>query len=128
METVTFSFDNLDILTAVGDDVYVRADISNGDVQCECVAIMSRKVFHNAMTEWLDSKKNFNERYNHFCGVGYFLCNEFKEEKRINILSENQEEFEKTFMDDTSQDEEELKYIDARALRLLSLTLDMEHG
>ena len=127
--TVTFGFDNLHILTAIGDDVYVRADYSSDDsidIE-ECVAIMSRRIFNDAMTEWLDSKKDFNERYNHFCGTGYFLCYEYNEEKeKINILSEDQEEFDRIFMED--EDKAELKYIDARAFRLLVLKLDMEHG
>lgn len=70
---------------------------------------------------------SFDSLHIHFCGTGYFLCYEYNEEKeKINLLSEDQEEFEKAFMED--EDKAELKYIDVRVFRLLLLKLDMEHG
>lgn len=133
--TVSFSFDYLDILSAIDDDVYVRGIFISEEETSdalevvkpqECVAIMSRRIFNDAMTEWLDRKKQFYKNYNHFCGVGSFYCDEYHEGETINLLAEDQSEYEKMFMID--EDKAELKYIDARVFRLLLLELDMEHG
>lgn len=127
--SITFSFQDLDILTVIEDDVYIRATLfdhvkEDSDPQ-ECVGIMSRRVFNDTMNEWLDSKKRFFETYKHFCGVGYVGCYEFVEGEEINILALDQSEFDKQFdIDENAQ----LKYINVRSFRLLVTNIDMEHG
>ena len=80
---LTFSFDNLDMLTMIDEDVYVRG-MKNTD--SECVLIMSENLFHKALSRWLRHKEYWFSKKKKFCGEGFVYCGRFMEIGEIKIL------------------------------------------
>ena len=116
---ISYNLDQLDILTAKDDDVFLRGSSysEDGDFN-ECVLIMTRELFHYSITKWLDAKKDFFKRYNHFCGVGTITCDVFKPVGTINLLL--LDSFENTYSGP--------EYEDVISYRVESIEIDMEHG
>ena len=113
--SISFSFDNFEILGVFGKKIYLRGDIfqegSEGD---ECIIIISHKLLNKAMSLWIKDKKEYCERWDEFCGkMGSIYLDKYTEVDRINLLSINNEKF---FM--------------ARAFEVISFenSTDMEHG
>lgn len=109
---VVFSFDNLHILGVMDEHVFVRARNSENDE--ECVAKLTRKKFHETLDLWLNDKKAYCERYNHFCGVmGQIFCDEYNIEGQTNLRPEGGGE---------------LINVDLCYIISFDDTTDMEHG
>jgi len=63
---LAYSFDDLDILGVFGKDVYLKGTIN---FEQDCVIQIPRQLFKRSMDYWLNDKKDYCERYDHFCGV-----------------------------------------------------------
>lgn len=63
---VSYSFECLEIIGVVGEDVFLRGAL---DFEQDCLIQISRRLFMESMEYWLDDKKDYCERYDHFCGV-----------------------------------------------------------
>ena len=63
---VSYSFDCLEILGVVGEDVFLRGI---PDFEQDCVVQISRQLFKESLDYFLNDKKDYCERYDHFCGV-----------------------------------------------------------
>lgn len=63
---VSYSFDCVDILGVLGGDVFLRG---TPDFEHDCVVQISRELFKESLDYYLNDKKDYCERYNHFCGV-----------------------------------------------------------
>ncbi len=123
--SVIFGFNNIDILGAFDNDIYIRGffifnDDNNND-DSECVIIIDRELYNKAFILWLDEKKKFCETHGHFCGVmGYIGSHDFEEVEKYKIIDEVKIE-----------EEEEEDYLkEVRAFRMISFNecIDMEHG
>lgn len=75
---VTFSFDNLSIVSAAKDNVILegRSDLYE---PCDCLIVMDREDFKKSMDKWLDEKRNYYDRFSYFCGCGYVDCKVIKD-------------------------------------------------
>ena len=113
---VMFSFDDLNILSAVGRDVILRGQTEFYDKDSECVIVMSRREFNKALTVWLDEKKGYYERMKYFCGVGYVECKKIKELGETKILN----------LETLSEDVTEYKEV--KIYRCVFDFVQMEHG
>lgn len=77
--TVSYSFDDLEILGVVGENVYIRGDYNQGKT---CIVRISRSLFVDSLNYWLNDKKRHCEKWNEFCGVmGRISATEFIEVK-----------------------------------------------
>lgn len=51
---------------------------------------IERKLFHKMLDVWLDDKKDYCERWNHFCGeMGIIRSSDYKKLDTTNLLNEN---------------------------------------
>lgn len=124
-DTISFGFDSLDILGAFGNDIYIKGFIyfmdDDNKEDTDCVIVISRELFNKAFILWLDSKKDFCERYGHFCGVqGHIDSNDYEEIGNYRIIDEIK-----------IQDENCRDYLkNVRAFKIISFEeiIDMEHG
>lgn len=93
IEEVDLSFDPTinEVLGVFGEEVHVRG---NG-----CVLVMPEKVYLKVWKNWLAGKRNYCERFDHYCGVAGYTepIKYFKPEGQI-ILNEF------SFPDDDSED------------------------
>lgn len=63
---VSYSFDCIDILGVIGEDVFL---IGTPDFEHDCVIQISRHLFKESLDYWLNDKKEYCEHWGHFCGV-----------------------------------------------------------
>jgi len=63
---LAYSFDDLDILGVYGKDVYLRGKIN---FEHDCVIQISTQLFKKSLDYWINDKKDYCERYDHFCGM-----------------------------------------------------------
>lgn len=63
---VDYSFDDLNILGVIGKDVFLRGRYN---FEQDCVIQIPRQLFKKSLDYWLDDKKDYCERYDHFCGM-----------------------------------------------------------
>lgn len=84
-----FCFDDLNILAVFGTTVYLKGSFKESN---DCVILLDKSLFKKALDLWLKDKKDYCERYNHFCGVGYIEADEYEESKEqvdLNIFIED---------------------------------------
>ena len=75
-DLIVFSFDNLDILGVFGENVFLRGI---NDSEEEIVIQLTQKQFHDSLDCWLNDKRSFCERYNHYCGsMGQITSNDYE--------------------------------------------------
>lgn len=117
-KSVSFSFDELDILSATKDDVILKGCISdyNDNESDDCFIYVERKRFHTLLDEWLNNKSDYRERYSHFCGAGYVQVEATE--------LENDKAFITVFDEKTEKCEEK----PVRSFVGVSYIVDMEHG
>jgi hypothetical protein len=128
VESVGFSFDDFKILSVMGSDIYIKGYIvfeaCFDDSEYDCVIIIDRDLFQKALNVWLDTKKDFCERYKHFCGVqGDIISNDYElVETTYHILDE-----EKLLNSDEDSGD---FYKNVKGFRVKSFNedIDMEHG
>jgi len=61
-----------EILGVFGKDIYIR--IESFDPNQTIVLLIGEDVFHGMWRKWVQGKREYCERFNHFCGVmGYFI-------------------------------------------------------
>ena len=116
---LSFSYDDLTILGVFKNNVYIKGRIlcDHDDYTFDhnnCVLVIERKLFKKTTDMWLDAKRDYCERYNHFCGVmGGLYPDIFEEsEDKIEILN----------------DECELVPVRAFVVNSFEDCIDMEHG
>ena len=63
---LAYSFDDLNILGVIGKDVFLRGRYN---FEQDCVIQIPRQLFKKSVDHWLDDKKDYCERYDHFCGM-----------------------------------------------------------
>jgi hypothetical protein len=76
---IHLDFDELKILSATPNEAILLCHLfSDADPRPDddsepepCVVIISRTLFQEALTAWLDAKASYLETYDHFAGVGY---------------------------------------------------------
>lgn len=125
--TVSFTFDDLDILGVVGDAVYVRGSIYAPDSppdDCvkECALVISRGLLHQSLIYFLNDKARYCERCGHFCGVmGSLRATEFEE---------LDERYRCTMIPRTARNEEDFVSVPVRTFTITAFdpNTDMEHG
>lgn len=70
IETLTFSFDDLNILGVIKNDVHLSIIDEDGH---DCILSIPRDRFVKSMNDWLDRKAEYWKNWGHYCGVGYVL-------------------------------------------------------
>ena len=74
---VAYSFDDLNIFGVYGNEVYLKGTY---DIKNECIIKISRSLFKKSLDYWLTDKKDYCERYGHFCGaMGSIRSTDFEE-------------------------------------------------
>ena len=70
--TITYSYDNLQIVGAYGKDIYVLPQYLMGEdtEDMKACLVFSMTKWIELQKAWISEKKDFCERYNHFCGWG----------------------------------------------------------
>ena len=75
--TISYSYENLKIIGAYGKNIYVLpehlTDEDGEELQACLVFTMTKWV--ELQKSWIGEKKDFCERYNHFCGYGEIISN-----------------------------------------------------
>jgi len=119
IKIVSISFELTDILTAKDDDVLLRATGYGIDYESvDCIAVVSRPLFHKLTDEFLDNKKKYWEFTKEFCGVGYIMSDKFEKIKgKYNLRVE-----------ENIDDNYTSVYINVKSYRILEGEVDMEHG
>jgi hypothetical protein len=100
--TISYSFDDLEIVGAYGRNIYVRSKVwktEDTDYRKLVCLQFSMTKWIELQKAWITEKKNFCERYEHFCGWGDVISNykdngysielldtETMELKRVSIL------------------------------------------
>ena len=123
METINYMFNELEIIGAMGKNIYVRTTIDHWDeTQEEGVSSYNRSEFVClvfSMTSWMklqktyiDGKKKICEMYDHFCG-----WSDIESEVEFVGMVEMRVEH-----DDVSE------IVEVRALRPKTFDVCMEHG
>lgn len=135
-----FSFDDLNILGAEDIDcskpekkivedivtlVHVKGELLHSDIDKgiePVVLLIPENLLHFALNKWIEEKRGFMNRYNHYCGVsGGIQVLEYEErEQKINLLVEWKD----------NDDEGEPIYRDVRVFYVYQIEeyIDMEHG
>ena len=103
------------VLGVVGKNIHVKVyDVNEEPV----VLILTKKLFHKTWDNWLNGKKDYCERYKHYCGVmGYTFIEEGKILENKIKLYENSEE-------------EDIKEVEAIVIKVTKFydRHDFEHG
>lgn len=109
---LSFSFDSLEILGVFGNKVYIRGFYFSQikDDMIDCVLEFKNKLFKKSLNLWLKDKKDYCERWGHFCGV------------MGSIRSDNFEEIGSVIFDD------EKKELRTFKINSIEEFCDMEHG
>lgn len=68
---LTFSFDRLEILSVVDNNVHLKTHEEQSDKPC--ILSIDRERFVKATNDWLDDKADYYNRWKHYCGVGYII-------------------------------------------------------
>jgi hypothetical protein len=70
--TITYFYDNLEIIGAAGKNIYVLpTDLLEKDgEEIEACLVFTMTKWVELQKAWITEKKEFCERYNHFCGWG----------------------------------------------------------
>lgn len=90
-ENITFDPSENKVLGVFGNDIYIRSLFTgnNLDDVKTIVLIISREEYSRVWNLWLDGKKEYCERHNHFCGVdGVFYAKEFEVADKVLINME----------------------------------------
>lgn len=103
--TISFSFDEVNIISATMDDVVLQGTTDYYNEPC--IIYMNRAMFHNAIDEWLNQKQSYYERYSYYCGAG-------------NVIIKHKDLKKKAYLHTVD------KKVDTH--RAISFTIDMEHG
>lgn len=117
---VSFSFDRLDILGVFDDDVHVRGRHDSED----CVIVLNRELFHQALDVWLTNKQLICTRYEHYCGaMGSIMSkNKLRDVGEVDVF----------LITTTGYSDQELEYIYTKVkmyrISAIEKTADMEHG
>ncbi len=119
--SISFSFDNLDILGAFKNKVYLRGEYYKTEEfeSKVCVIVISKELFHKSLDLWLKDKKEYCEKWNHFCGtMGRIESTKHTELNKTELLTGFNEE------------KEELIYERVRTFEIKKFenSCDMEHG
>lgn len=91
IETVdlTFSFDDLHVLSVVHGDVHLSIWDEN---EKRSILSLPREKFVQSMHDWLNRKADYWNNWGHYCGVGYVLVYDcVKGEDDIYILTGDSE-------------------------------------
>ena len=48
---------------------YVASELSEGTEDFECILVMPEKIYIQEWKKWIKGKKEYCERFNHYCGV-----------------------------------------------------------
>jgi hypothetical protein len=97
--TISYSFDELEIVGAQGKEIYVRSMVYSEEQEKLVCLQFSMNKWIELQKSWISEKKAFCERYEHFCGWGdvtshyknngysiELLDPETNEMKRVSIL------------------------------------------
>ena len=138
-----FSFDDLKILGGFGDNVHIQGIKSTYDKTStmkmevgvsykfsdlpssseeDCILSINRKLFQKMMDKWLDSKLDYCDRWEHYCGVGgEIYCEKVKKEYDTHIYEYNINE-----IDDGVK--ETKRNMVVYTVDSFNEVIDMEHG
>lgn len=65
-----------EILGVIGNKIHIKVYDENEE---PVVLIITKKLFHKTWNNWIDGKKDYCERYKHYCGVlGYTFIEDGK--------------------------------------------------
>jgi hypothetical protein len=97
--TISYSYDNLQIVGAYGKNIYVRSMVYTEEQEKLVCLEFSMTKWIELQKAWITEKKDFCERYEHFCGSGditsHYKNNDYSielldpetnEMKRVSIL------------------------------------------
>ena len=83
--SVSYSFDDLNILGVFGQDVFVKGRLGFDE---DCIIKISRRLFKQSLDCWLNDKREYCIRYEDFCGaMGTIRSNECSSEGTKEILT-----------------------------------------
>lgn len=116
LNEVFISFDDLDILSAMNQQVVLRAYYFSEENSADCILYLPRKMFHKMLDSWLFRKEDYFKRYGHWCGTG-----------SIHIEVQEIEDAKGFFTKYNEKTETEEK-IDAKTFVGIKYSVDMEHG
>jgi hypothetical protein len=119
--TIQFSLDNIEILTSIKNNIYLRGSIDHNE---PCVIIISQSLFIKAFKLYLKSKNDLYDVYKHFCGVGGFVnSQDYIQIGTTNLLIDIE-------IAEPNRGVDELIYNDVPLYKIKSFDeyIDMEHG
>jgi hypothetical protein len=103
-----------EILGVVGKNIHIKIYDANEE---PIVLILAKKLFHKTWDNWIKGKKDYCERYKHYCGVmGYTFIEEGE------ILKDKIKLYE--------YKDEHMKEVDATVIKVIKFNdyHDFEHG
>lgn len=111
------------ILAATEDDVILRARFANAGTDEECVAVVARKIYFEAMTTLLDRKADYFRNWKEYCGVPWIMSDDYTELGNATLLS-----YDRIEAQEKAGQEPDYACIHVTKYRLNALHVEMEHG
>lgn len=110
---ISYTIDELKIVGVYGKDIYVLATnvFTEDDVEkpINAVLVFNKTKWVNLQKEYIDEKRDFCERYNHFCGDAIIISNCYEADGLMDIRIGDKIELLDTFV-------------------ITDFMVDMEHG
>lgn len=110
-DTISYSYDDLQIVGAYGKNIYVRSYVWNDEEHKLVCLQFSMTKWIELQKAWISEKRDFCERYEHFCGWGDITSNYTNTGSSIELLDEDTNEMKRVSI-----------------LKPLDFLVDMEHG